>query len=169
MTDVKDPKEGQYLGTRLTIEGRKELRWVSGKEVEVEPVELDSPIKPLHPKFRDKHRVALMAIMGAIEQLKTIDRNMPILREEMINKVGMEKQVIKDLIDYGYLDQEVIPMAHAGRQLGGRAVITPTIESRKLYRVVEEALKNAETVNEERSTIVGGGEPVSQESVGAIS
>jgi len=143
-------KENDYLGHTLTPVGWMELRWRDGKEVEIDPLDADdAPIKPLHKKFRDKHRQALMAFMEAVIQVRTIDRKIPILREELMDKMKFEKQIIKDLVQFGLLHQQVIPISKGSQKMGGRLVITPTIEARKLQRAIEEAMKDV--INQQES------------------
>lgn len=136
--------ENEYLGHTLTPNGWREKRWRGGKEVEIDPLDLDpSPIQPLHRKFKDKHRQSLMAFLEAVEQVQSIDRKIPILREELISKANFDKQVIKDLVEFKLLEQHVIPISVGKKKLGGRAVLVPSLEARKLKRTVEEAMRDA--------------------------
>jgi hypothetical protein len=135
--------EGQLLGESLTPEGWKEIRWKNNEETIVDPLELvplDDPIIPLHKKFRDKHREALNLFFSSVNQVKEVGRKVPLLREELMDKLKMQKQIIKDLCEFGLLKQEVIPLENGKVKMGGRAVIIPTMEARKLMRSVEQAL-----------------------------
>jgi len=137
-------QENDYIGHAMTPSGWREVRWLGGKETHVDPLDAVAghPIVPLHKKFRDKHRQALMAFMECVNQVQDADRKMPILREEMIEKVKFEKQIIKDLIGFGLIEQHVIPVSIGNKKMGGRAVLIPSLEARKLHRSVEEAMKD---------------------------
>lgn len=157
--DEKPKQENQYLGETLTPEGWKELRWRENKEVVVDPLDaipVDEALKPIHKKFREKHRHALNLFFSAINQFKELDRKVPALREELITKLKFEKQIIKDLCDFGLLKQEVIPIEMKKVKLGGRAVIVPTIEARKLMRSIERALLGV--IDGAKSNISGEGD-----------
>jgi hypothetical protein len=137
-------QENEYLGHTMTPDGWREMRWRDGKETEIDPLDDQQlpPLKPLHKKFRPKHNETLVAFMEAVKQVKAIDRKTPILREELIDKMNFDKRVIKDLIEFGLLEQHVLPMNRGSVKMGGRAVIIPTLEARKLTKAVDEALKD---------------------------
>ena len=139
-----EKKENEYLGHNLTPDGWREMRWRGGQEVEIDPLDLDTqPLQPLHRKFKDKHRQSLMAFFEAVEQLKSINRKVPVLREELITKANFDKQILKDLVDFKLLEQHVIPISMGKKKLGGRAVLVPSLEARKLKRTVEEVMRDA--------------------------
>lgn len=141
LPQMPERKEDQYLGHALTPEGWKELRWRGGKEVEIDPIDTaDMALKPIHKKFRERHRQSLMMFMECVDQVKSVNRKIPILREEAIEKVKLDKQVIKDLIGFGLLETHTIPIDRAGKKMGGRAVLFPSLEARKLKRAIEAAL-----------------------------
>lgn len=163
-------EENEYLGHTMTPDGWRELRWREGKEVEIDPLDEEGlpPLKPLHKKFRSRHNETLVAFMEAVKQVKSIDRKTPILREELIDKMKLDKQVLKELVQFGLLEQHVLPMNRGSATMGGRAVIIPSLEARKLSKAVDEALKDVvEARSKQESAEASGDDGVQQAQEGA--
>jgi hypothetical protein len=147
-------KENEYLGHRLTPEGRFEYRWRGGQEVRVDPLEaLNDDDLPLpHRGFKEKHRQAFNQIFWAVEQLLEQKRQIPVLREEL-ERIGVTKRLVKDLEDFGLVEQQVVHLT----KLGGRAAVVPSLEGRRLMRFFENAL-NGKMLDEEVDKTVESGE-----------
>jgi hypothetical protein len=160
--------ENQLLGHALTPDGWREVRWRDGKEVEIDPiagVKIDK-VSPLHKKFRTRHNQMLMAFMEAVDQVKATERKTPILREELMEKLKFDKQILKDLISFKLLEQHVIPVSKGKQKMGGRAVIIPTLEARKIHKMVQEALKDVTDRAADAAKVAAGDERKSEETSG---
>ena len=149
--EIVDRKENEYLGHKLTPYGSFEARWRGGQEVLLDPLEemTDPGDIVVPPRFKDKHRQAMNSIFFAIEKVSELKRDVPVLREEL-DRMGVEKQLIKDLEGMGLVKQQMVNLV----KLGSRVVVIPTLPGRKLMRFFEEAL-NDHMLNEAVNETVG--------------
>ena len=140
------PEEGQVVGERLMPEGWCKVIWKQGKEC-VQPVEIIDGSVDLSPKFRDKHRFALNAVYGAIGEFKVVGRSFPLLRTEAQDRLGLDKNVLKELESFGLIESTMIAVeTKDGRKLGGRLAIYPSAMGLRLMRLVDKAVSEVTSV-----------------------
>lgn len=137
---VEKRVENQFLGNKITLHGFKEIRWIDGKEVTVEPT--DEPLLDFPKKFREHHMVALSKIFSTIAEFERQGRGLPLFRDEAIDQLEIEKQVLKDLERFGYLQSMVIACkTQDGKDRGGRLILMLTGQSRALRKTMNEAVQ----------------------------
>lgn len=132
--------ENQLLGYAVTLRNVKEVRWQSGKEVLVDPPEQDFMGFP--KKFRDSHSSAINKIMITIDAFEEEKRDLPLSRTEAIEVLGIEKQVIKDLDRFGFIQTTNLNFRDktSNKNLGPRQVILLTAQGLALHKMMKQAL-----------------------------
>lgn len=142
MEQKKNRVEGALLGYEIHPDGRREIRWRSGQEI-AEPI-VDQDLKPLHPKFRDRHRQALVFVYAKGKEIAASERKVALLFQEAL-EFGIEKRDLKDLEEFGLIE---MPLVHLHRRngsgLGGRKVVIPSPQGRALMSSVEKAMHDVQ-------------------------
>lgn len=136
--------EGMVLSESLTPRGWKQIKLLDGKEVEVDPSdEVTEAVVP--PKgFKDAHVRTMSVLYAMIDRLEASGRKVPVLREEIVEGVGIKKGLVKDLEKFGFIEIPVIEVSTGGRSLGGRAVVVPSIKGKVWMRYFWAAINAAQ-------------------------
>lgn len=132
--------EGQLLGYAVTVKNIKEVRWRDGKEVLESPPEQDFIGFP--KKFRESHSAAINKIMITIDAFEKEKRDLPLSRLEAMEFLGIEKQVIKDLERFGFIQTTNINFRQkdSNKNLGPRQVILLTAQGLALDKLMKQGL-----------------------------
>lgn len=102
------------------------------------------PIQPLSKKFREKHKHAMYALQSAVDEVKRIGRQVPVLRTELI-AMGVEKQLVKDLEDFGLVQSRMVGIINTdlNKKAGAKLIVYFTIQGRMWL----EEFKNGQTIS----------------------
>ncbi len=130
--------ENEFIGYALRPDGRKEIRWQSGKEVEVDLP--DEILQGIPVGLRKKHVDFLFALEDAAEVAKARKRAVSLLQEELLKIGGVTKHLIKECERWGFIECRMVTLAGAGKNHGGHKAVVLTPQGKALLKHMSDAM-----------------------------
>lgn len=136
--------ENEFLGYVFKPDGRKEVRWQGGKEVEVSLP--DEILQGMPSGIRKKHLDFLAVFEGIVEQAVAAKRSVSILQEELLKISGVTKHLINECERWGLLETKMVELKGKGRHMGGHKAVVFSPQGRALMKHLGDAM--AEMIKE---------------------